>query len=98
MKSRNGGARKKKACKNCTCGLAELEAAEEEEARQGRKRVVLLDGEESGEGVREVEMNGKESEKERLMRAAAKTPKATSSCGNCYLGDAFRCSSCPYLG
>ncbi|KAL0580796.1 electron carrier [Marasmius crinis-equi] len=82
--------RRKRACKGCTCGLAELE---EEEARAGLSKVVLLDGSEGGGAV---EVN--QSEKERLLAAAKAAPKATSSCGSCFLGDAFRCASCPYLG
>ena len=49
---------KRKACKDCSCGLREE-----------------LD-------------SGKEIKKKDF----------TSSCGSCYLGDAFRCASCPYLG
>ncbi|GFR45584.1 hypothetical protein Agub_g6978 [Astrephomene gubernaculifera] len=57
------GASGRKACKNCTCGRAEAEAA--------------------GEGVK-------------LTPEMLENPQ--SSCGNCYLGDAFRCASCPYRG
>ncbi|KAJ7638570.1 cytokine-induced anti-apoptosis inhibitor 1, Fe-S biogenesis-domain-containing protein [Roridomyces roridus] len=80
--------RRKRACKNCSCGLRELE---EEELRNSK--VVVLDGSQTGETV-EVS----QEEKARLIAAAKAAPKATSSCGSCFLGDAFRCASCPYLG
>lgn len=85
----NGSApRRKRACKNCSCGLAELE---EEERRNGK--IVILDGAEDGT-TKEISA----SEKDTATRTIKNTDKATSSCGNCFLGDAFRCASCPYLG
>ncbi|KAG1755939.1 cytokine-induced anti-apoptosis inhibitor 1, Fe-S biogenesis-domain-containing protein [Suillus lakei] len=82
----SGAPRRKKACKNCSCGLAELEA---EEAKSGK--VVLLDSDSA------VEVGAGDVAKS-LIAAAEAAPKATSSCGSCFLGDAFRCASCPYLG
>jgi len=83
----NAPPRRKKACKGCTCGLAEFEEEEKKNAK-----IVLVDGSQNGEAVI-VE----KSEKDRILKAARTAP-ITSSCGNCYIGDAFRCSSCPFKG
>jgi anamorsin len=88
-----GAPRRKKACKNCTCGLAELEQEQEqEEEEEAGGKIVLLNG---ADGAA-VEVD--RSERDRLAKAAKNSAKITSSCGSCYLGDAFRCASCPYLG
>lgn len=83
LRKAGGGGKRKKACKGCTCGLAELEKEELAKERG-------VDIEDLGEGLR----------LEAAVRAANKmTPEMkVSSCGSCYLGDAFRCASCPYRG
>ncbi|GAA5951598.1 hypothetical protein JCM21900_000523 [Sporobolomyces salmonicolor] len=76
--------RTRKACKNCTCGLRE----------------ILLDEKEPDDLVQAGFEAAPNTTVTKPSTAGARKIKSgvTSSCGNCYLGDAFRCGSCPYLG
>ncbi|RYP44034.1 hypothetical protein DL768_009465 [Monosporascus sp. mg162] len=74
--------KRRRACKDCTCGLAERLAAEDAAKRadaDAKLRTLKL----GADDLTEVDftVQGK-----------------VGSCGNCALGDAFRCDGCPYIG
>ncbi|KAL9120048.1 MAG: hypothetical protein Q9187_003394 [Circinaria calcarea] len=75
--------KRRRACKDCTCGLAaKLEAedkAKRSTADQALAKLAKLDTDDLAEV--DFTVQGK-----------------VGSCGNCALGDAFRCDGCPYVG
>ncbi|KAH6627104.1 cytokine-induced anti-apoptosis inhibitor 1, Fe-S biogenesis-domain-containing protein [Chaetomium sp. MPI-SDFR-AT-0129] len=71
--------KKRRACKDCTCGLAARMEAEDKARRAKADNALKLKSEDLNE--LDFTVQGK-----------------TGSCGSCYLGDAFRCSDCPYIG
>lgn len=74
--------KKRRACKDCTCGLAERIEAQDK-ARRAKADKDLDTLKLKSEDLNELDftVQGK-----------------TGSCGSCSLGDAFRCSDCPYIG
>jgi len=76
--------KKRRACKDCTCGLAARLEAEDKarraKAEKDRDALKL-----KSEDLNELEMD-------------LTVPGKTGSCGSCALGDAFRCADCPYIG
>lgn len=101
--------KRRKACKDCTCGLKEIEEAEL--AQQQLAQALVL-----AKMVRSATAQAEEIEARIAKREAAKlgpavkfsaeelaeidftVPGKTGGCGLCALGDAFRCDGCPFLG
>ncbi|TVY24346.1 Fe-S cluster assembly protein [Lachnellula hyalina] len=74
--------KRRRACKDCTCGLAEKIAAEDATTRanaDAQLQTLKLGADDLAEV--DFTVQGK-----------------VGSCGNCSLGDAFRCDGCPYIG
>ena len=73
-------AKRRRACKDCTCGLAQkLEAEDKAKRANADQALAKLQADDLAEV--DFTVQGK-----------------VGSCGNCSLGDAFRCDGCPYIG
>ncbi|KUI55389.1 Fe-S cluster assembly protein dre2 [Cytospora mali] len=72
--------KKRRACKDCTCGLAERIEAQDK-ARRAKA---------------DQDLNTLKLKSEDLNELDFTVQGKTGSCGSCALGDAFRCSDCPY--
>ncbi|KAL3471179.1 Fe-S cluster assembly protein dre2 [Aspergillus californicus] len=74
--------RRRRACKDCTCGLAAQIEAEDKERREAADK----------------ELNVMKLGSDDLNELDFTVEGKTGSCGSCALGDAFRCDGCPYIG
>ncbi|KAF2127079.1 DUF689-domain-containing protein [Dothidotthia symphoricarpi CBS 119687] len=75
--------KRRRACKDCTCGMKEKLEAEDAAKRDSADKVLntMMLGDDDLVDEVDFTVQGK-----------------VGSCGNCALGDAFRCDGCPYIG
>src|SRR5690349_18257198 len=74
--------KRRRACKDCTCGLKEQIEEEDKEKRSAADKAL--------DAVKKKAASGVKLNSEDLAEIDFTVGGKVSSCGNCYLGDAFR--------
>lgn len=102
------GKKRRRACKNCTCGLKEEEESEDKQQRALQdellskmlQKTVKEAGKAEKQAKRQQQKTGKvvKFKPEEMNEIDFTVEGKKDGCGSCALGDAFRCDGCPYLG
>lgn len=74
--------KRRRACKDCTCGLAQRLEADDAAKRANADKAL----------------DAMKLHRDDLAEVDFTVKGKIGSCGNCALGDAFRCDGCPYIG
>ncbi|KAI5803483.1 cytokine-induced anti-apoptosis inhibitor 1, Fe-S biogenesis-domain-containing protein [Peziza echinospora] len=83
--------KRRRACKDCSCGLREI--LEDEAAKERAAKDAALLAAAKTKAAQGIVLSNEE-----LTEIDFTIKGKTGSCGSCYLGDAFRCGGCPYAG
>lgn len=91
--------KRRRACKDCTCGLAQKLEAEDRAKRVAADRALTsMNGISGGDSTATTNNTSAKLGANDLSEIDFTVPGKVGSCGNCALGDAFRCDGCPYIG
>ena len=96
------GKKRRKACKDCTCGLKELEDKENEDQRTLQDSLLSSMAQSATIEAKKIEdriaKNAVKFSADELAEIDFTVEGKTWGCSSCSLGDAFRCDGCPYMG
>ncbi|KAF6832558.1 anamorsin family protein [Colletotrichum plurivorum] len=87
--------KRRRACKDCTCGLAERLAAEDAKTRASADAALAAAAKTA---AAPAPSSSFKLDADDLAEVDFTIQGKVGSCGNCALGDAFRCDGCPYIG
>ncbi|KAB8606230.1 hypothetical protein FH972_025860 [Carpinus fangiana] len=97
--------KRRRACKDCTCGLAQKLEAEDKAKRAAADKALGTLHQSGSDGVKanagpatSAPQGTAMLDTDDLAEVDFTVQGKVGSCGNCALGDAFRCDGCPYIG
>ncbi|GME74207.1 unnamed protein product [Ambrosiozyma monospora] len=113
IKCNTSGKKRRRACKDCTCGLKEEEEAAEAKQKTLQNSILGQLARSASDEAAAIEARTRAKARQQKKKGPTRIIRftegelaeidftiegKTGGCGSCSLGDAFRCDGCPFLG